>query len=360
MVVFVPSEGPLTVELDRRGIKWHTLPTGAFRSTSRYWHCFRLPDPLAILYDIFIICRTGQLLVRKLYTEKIDLIHTNSILSHLTGGIASRRARIPCVWHMQDIIAPSAGLRLFHPFIRQCAETLVDRIVCISHAVAQQFASIKTPEKIKVIYNAIETELFTPWGSQPYRDRWLSGKDHFIVGQVGRLTPWKGQELLLSVARYAQHEHLPLKFVVIGDDSFGLPGYSHKLQAMARQFEVEDKIIFTGWLEDMPGVMRSLDALVHPSLSPEPFGLVIAEAMACARPVVVANHGGAREVVGSCDYGILFPPGDASACLSAIRQLFINPCEAQRMGLRARKRIESNFSFSRFVEEFAALYSSLA
>jgi glycosyltransferase involved in cell wall biosynthesis len=99
--------------------------------------------------------------------------------------------------------------------------------------------------------------------------------------------------------------------------------------------------------------------LVHPSLSPEPFGLAVAEAMACGKPVIVANHGGAREVVGSNQSGILFPPGNVDACFEAIRCILRDPVEAQRMGERGRARVEANFSLARFADQMAGIYDSL-
>ncbi len=354
-VVLTPGQGNLTRALDAQGIRWREFITPPFKSTSRYIKHHKVMDPLATGYDCWLVLQRALGIARLIRSEKIDVLQTNSMLSHLAGGLAARWAGVPCVWHLQDIVEPRAGLGLFKHVLERGAQTLANLVICISQSVARQFSSVK---QVKVIYNGIDTELFTPNGAKPFREQWLGTDYQYVVGQVGRLTPWKGQTMLLAAAERARVEQLPIRFVLIGDDSFGEPGY--KQQLMNRAAGLGDRVLFTGWLDDVPGAIRSLDLVVHSTLEPEPFGLVVAEAMACGKPVIVANHGGAREVVGADQNGTLIPPGDVPALYGAIKAHWENREHAAELGARARARVVQNFTLARFADEMACAYASVS
>jgi glycosyltransferase involved in cell wall biosynthesis len=355
-VYWVPGEGALTEELSRRGLAWRLTRQALFRSTSRYLGRAKIPDPAALLYDLQLLPRAAEALAHALRAEAVDLLHTNSIFSHLVGGLAARRLRLPCVWHVQDIVGPWSGAGLFRPVLRMGATALARRVICISQAVAAQFAGGPAARRVRVIYHGIDPDEFSPAGPRPFHAAW-SADGRTVVGQVARLTPWKGQELLLTVAARARAAGLPLRFVFVGDDDLGLHGYGARLRARAAELNLDGMVTWAGWLRDIPGVMRSLDVLVHPAMAPEPFGLVVAEAMAAARPVVVANHGGAAEVAGPAGTARLFPPGDADACFEALRWVVDHPAEARAMGARARQRIESDFSLASFARQVLGVYA---
>jgi glycosyltransferase involved in cell wall biosynthesis len=359
LVVLVPGEGTLTRALDQRGIPWHEIRAAPFKSTSRYWGRTKVMDPLAVLYDTAIILSQARAVTRLIREAKIELLQTNSMLSHLTGGLAAKWSRIPCVWHLQDIVGGKSGLGLFRRVLNLGARTLADTVICISEAVAQQLDSTRARRKGVIIFNGVDVDRFTPNGEAPYRAEWLGERYQFVVGQIGRLTPWKGQEFLLAAARCAKEDNLPVRFVIIGDDGFGQPGYRKQLGELAKRFDLGDRVIFAGWLEDIPGALRSLDLVVHATRAPEPFGLVVAEAMASGRPVVVADHGGAREVVGSNQNGRLVPPEDIQALYQAIRCLLNDPAESARIGSSARARVEANLALDRFADRMAGVYASL-
>lgn len=358
LVVLVPGEGRLTAELLRRNICWFVVQVGAFKSTSRYLGKWKIPDPFAILYDLVVIFRYAVQVAQFVEKEQIAVLHTNSMLSHLVGGLAAVRSGCPCVWHMQDIVNARSGLFLFRPFLNVTAWFLPTTIVCISRAVACQFwAGLQ--KKIHIIYNGVDTDAFTPDGTASFRTEWLGERFTMVIGQVGRLTPWKGQDIFLGLAERARLEHLPMRFVLVGDDGYGLPGYRTELANMAEQMQLQDQILFLNWCDNMPEVFRSLDVLVHPSREPEPFGLVLAEAMACGRPVLIFDRGGASEVVAAPDCGLAVPPADSEALWQAVKWVYAHQTEAAAMGSRARSRVVSQFSFQNFANQMLELYDTM-
>jgi glycosyltransferase involved in cell wall biosynthesis len=273
--------------------------------------------------------------------------------------MACAQAKIPCVWHLQDIVDPRAGLRLFRPLLDFGARMWATRVVCISRAVAAQLGRA-AQSRVSIIYNGVDPDLFTPDGPAPYRERWLGKHFEMVVGQVGRFTPWKGQEDVLALARRAREAGLPIRFVLVGDDSFGYPGFGQVLAHRIAREHLEAQVLMAGWLEDLPNVYRSLDLLVHPLHLPEPFGLVLAEAMGCARPVALFPRGGAGEVVDSTEVGLRLPPGNLDALWRAIVWVYENRAAAQAMGARGRRHVIEHFSFEQFANQFLELYDALA
>jgi glycosyltransferase involved in cell wall biosynthesis len=106
--------------------------------------------------------------------------------------------------------------------------------------------------------------------------------------------------------------------------------------------------------------MRSLDIVVHASTDPEPFGLVIAEAMACAKPVVVSQAGGASELIDPGINALAFDPGDAGALARRIEELAQDTGLRQRLGSAGRSTAERSFDRRRMAGELTSIYQSVA
>jgi glycosyltransferase involved in cell wall biosynthesis len=121
-----------------------------------------------------------------------------------------------------------------------------------------------------------------------------------------------------------------------------------------------DRVGITGFVDQPADAMRALDVVVHASTRPEPFGLVIAEAMACGRAVVATAAGGAAEIVSDGVDALAVPPGDAGALAAAIRRLVESPELRARLGAAGRETAERRFDRARLAAEVAPIYRALA
>jgi glycosyltransferase involved in cell wall biosynthesis len=119
-------------------------------------------------------------------------------------------------------------------------------------------------------------------------------------------------------------------------------------------------ITFTGFIEDVPAVLAASDVVAHSSLRPEPFGLVMIEAMAASRPVVTPSEGGGLDIVVPGETGLLYEPGDPGGLASAIVDLLTWPERGERLGRAGRARVEALFGIDRFVDSMACLYRDAA
>src|SRR5690606_2102283 len=124
----------------------------------------------------------------------------------------------------------------------------------------------------------------------------FQGEDK-LVALVGRQAEWKGQHIAIEALRELPDVHL----LLVGDALFGEVEYRARLQRMTKELGLEDRVHHLGFRDDIPSLMQAVDAVVHTSTVPEPFGRVIVEAMLSRVPVVASEGGGAAEIVSDGD-----------------------------------------------------------
>jgi len=180
---------------------------------------------------------------------------------------------------------------------------------------------------------------------------------------IGALAEWKGQEVFLRAARELATRASDVRFVVVGGEIYATRGhgdFAPRLRRLAHELGLEGVLAFTGRRDDVPEILRALDVVVHASLEPEPFGRVIAEAMACQRPIVWARGGGADEIVGDTGLTALGVAGGVPSRLAAgIEHVLADPERARRWAGEGRRRVSERFDVRRHVARVQDLYARL-
>lgn len=350
-VVVVPSDGPLVPRLREAGAVVHVMPT-LLKLTSRQglWYLarFAVNAPRAIRALATLIGR-----------EHIALVHTNTI-HNLYGGPAARLAGVPHVWHIREIVWQYGLLRALELFMVRHLST---RIIVTSDAVAAMFDP--RPRALVKVSNGIELDRFhpaLPGAARPVRDALGVTADETLVGIVCRLDAWKGVDVFLEAAARIAVTRPHVRFVVVGGAIIGQETYARDLEAQARTLGLTGRVHFTGWTYGpaaMPEVHRALDVLVLASSEPEPFGLVVVEAMATGLPVVATAHGGPAEIVVDGVTGRLVPPRDPGALAEAVCALVDDPAAASRMGTAGRARARALYSAEQYLAGVQAVYADV-
>jgi glycosyltransferase involved in cell wall biosynthesis len=182
------------------------------------------------------------------------------------------------------------------------------------------------------------------------------------VGLVATMGRFKGHDVFLrAIARLPRD--LPLRAYVVSGRLYQTLGSQFdpaRLRELAGELGIGDRVGFTGFVPHPAEAMRALDVVVHASTRPEPFGLVIAEAMACARPVVVSWAGGPREIVTPGSDGLPHTPGSDAELADAILRLARDAPLRERMGRAGRAAAEARFGRARLGAEMAPVYRALA
>ncbi len=302
----------------------------------------------------------------KLRAELADLISqgTNLIHTHQTSLLGSI---VPGIWR-QPGVALLATRHIMNNhnkrnFFHRAIYARVDALLVISEAVRENVLQthwLREPH-VKVVNLGLDFERFDPAKVDPdqYRAQWGADNDTVVIGLVGRVDPAKGQETFIKAAagllknlRAGEQ----VKFVMVGDETPPKPdappeSFLEELKKIVTQFRIEEHVVFAGFSDQIPEVMRAFDICVMPSRQ-EAFGLVAIEAMAMECPVIISRGGSAQEIVGENeDFGLTVRPDDAFHLQQQLRYLLDNPMERVRMGQRARQHVIANYDRkSRFLK----------
>lgn len=295
---------------------------------------------------------------RTLAALRPDLIHTNGFKMHVLG-VWAKPPDVPVIWHIHDYVGKRPVMaRLLRRYSDRCSSVIAN-----SKSVAADFQFVcGGGVKIDTVHNGIDLDRFSPEGSLLDLDR-LSGLEAaepgtVRVGLIGTFSRWKGHAVFLKSLALLP-EGLKIRGYIIGDAIYATDGSQHHaadLRAMAEHLGVADRVGFTGFVEDVPAAMRSLDIVVHASTEPEPFGLVIAEGMASGRAVIASATGGAAELIKDGVDALGHAPGDASELAARIEQLATDSGLRSGLGAAGRASVALHFERGRMAREVIPIY----
>lgn len=192
----------------------------------------------------------------------------------------------------------------------------------------------------QVIYNGVDLEKFKPMTTS-LRQQLNISDNTFLLAFAGRLVGWKGLSVAIDAISLLKNDDVKLLIVGAGEDL-------ERLKKKVFTKGVLEQVIFHEPVEhgELPAFYATCDAGIFPSVGDEAFGITIAEAMACGKPVIASHIGGIPEVVGNeGTAGLLVTPGDAQSIVTAINHLRELPDRGKEMGENARLRIESRYTW---------------
>jgi len=179
-------------------------------------------------------------------------------------------------------------------------------------------------------------------------------------GHVGMLTRWKGQHVFLRAALEVAERIPNTEFYLYGDVIYpGDEEYAAELRKIVAESSCGERIHFMGFQRNIQRTLRDLDVLVHSSIQPEPFGMVILEGMAAGLAVIASNAGGPREIICNGVDGVLVEPNSPELLADAMAQLAGDTRRIQLLGRQARRKVERQFTARRAAEELACLYDRI-
>ena len=352
-IVLLPSdmpEGMLSAKLSQLGIEYHFAPLGILRRKYLAWSSL-----LLLGFDIL----RGILYVRRLSRQrKVAAVYVNTIVVP-AGAIGGRLARVPVLWHVHEILSFSGPLRrMLSGTLKLCA----DCIVCVSAAVRDSLVQERSSlaSKCVVLYNAVEVSSEQVANSAiPLRHELGIDAATPLVGMVGRITHWKGQEVLADAAALVLQSHPEAHFVAVGSYFADQAHYLEKLQQQIQSLGLRERFHLLDYRPGVASVYRALDIFVLPSVKPEPFGRVTVEAMLQGCAVIATNHGGSPELVQDGVTGLLVTPGDPAALADAIEKLLKDDTLRERLGEAAATHAKVTFGMQEYQSRIAAILDRL-
>lgn len=319
-----------------------------------------------------VVFNNTALLERMIRENNVDLIHARSRAPAWSAFWAARRAKIPFVTTYHGAYSATGPIkRLYNSSMLRA-----DRVIANSRFTADRILA-EAPsiaDRLRIIPRGVDTDLFDPKKVSETRVNqvmraWSLGENPGLKLLLpARLTPWKGHETAIAAisalkerfaADNATGQDPGLTLVFCGGAQ-GKHDYERRLRAIIDDCGVCDMVQIVGECADMPAAYQWADAVLAPSTRPEAFGRVVVEAGAMAKPVIAADHGGARETVIDGETGYLVEPGDPDALADAIMRLRNQSGEARSMmGEIARARATSVYSSAAMCDATLGVYREL-
>lgn len=320
--------------------------------------------PIGMFPEMFSFSmRAYDKLRQLLRNQHFDIIHDNQTLAY--GVLMMKAFGIPIVATVHhplpidkktdlaymDRIRGRITRILFYPFVMQHIVTKrMDRIITVSQNSAEEtITAFRVPrEKIRVVYNGIDTEMFRGFGSD--------GKERGRLIVVANSRDRKKGIIYLLRAVQILRQEMDVKLTIVDK---GAPENTYT-PTLVNRYGLDGSVSFTGRLslEDLVKQYGRAEVAVVPSLY-EGFGLPAAEAMSCGLPVVATTAGALPEVVADGEGGILVPPRDSRALACAIKRLLEDEHLRKTMGEEGRRRVIRQFNWREAAKKTIEVYQEV-
>jgi glycosyltransferase involved in cell wall biosynthesis len=364
----MPSVAPRLVTMQPRGLVrgWFgAVPASRFRRWVNYRNAWRaraaverrLPPASGVagkLLAALDLAAAGANALRLAWIarrHRADAIHANNGFVPLEALLAARLTGLPLVVHLRDFHRPAAS--------RFAGDWSGAHLIAVSRAVAESLAAGPVPQsRISVVHDPVEVERIEAATARRDAVRRELGiaPGQVAVAIFGRVMEWKGQREFVLAAIEAMRSDASIRAVIVGDESDGSREYFDAVRALAGASPFAERFVFAGFRADVEACYAAMDVVVHASITPEPFGMVVPEAMAAGKPVIAADAGGPREVVDDGVDGILVPPGDVPALAEAILRLSRDPGLRERMGAAGSRKARERFRGETAAERVMDVY----
>ena len=307
----------------------------------------------------------ARALGRVIRDEGVSLVHIRSRAPAFAALAAARRAGVPVVTTYHGVYnARSALKRWYNGVMVRGDVTIANSDFTRSHVLATHAVA---PDRVLSIPRGVDLGRFDPAAVAPdrvaaLREAWGMAPDEtrtvFLL--AGRLTRWKGQELVIRALGAAQLAGGPGMILVLAGDDQGRHEYTASLRALAELEGVAEAVRIVGHCADMPAAYLAADVALSPSLEPEAFGRTAVEPQAMGRPVLAAAHGGPAETVLDGETGWLLAPGSLQAWAAGLTAAALtSPARRAEMGAAGMARARRLYSLDAMCDATLAVYQQV-
>ncbi|CAN5203036.1 hypothetical protein BH09ACT8_BH09ACT8_28480 [soil metagenome] len=282
-----------------------------------------------------------------------DVIHSNSLITHLDCAVAGRLIGTPSVLELHDIVAPGIGRHFMG-----LAVWLSGSAIAISNAVRDQLPTWARAKAV-VIPQSVDIDRFDNSAEAgEWRSRLAASPDVPLIAAVGRIDPEKGLDILIRAVGMLRATGIDVQLVLVGSPSKDSGSYLAGLTELGERL-LGDAMRIVPHVSDVPGVLAAVDILACPSIE-EPFGLILLEAQASRVAVVASDSGGPAEFISHEETGLLVAPEDADALADALGRLLKDPALREQVARGGQTRVRTSYTAAIRADRFASLYRGLA
>ncbi|WP_426385937.1 glycosyltransferase family 4 protein [Latilactobacillus curvatus] len=295
-------------------------------------------------YAISYLHYSGKL--RKLLKEcSIDLVYVNTI-AVLEGVYLYLFSKTPVLWHIHEILTTPKAIYKFTSFL---IGRFDNRVIAISNATKKHLidSGFVKSDKVQIIYNGIDNVDVDI--TKNMRSELNISEDSFVFGHVGRVNVWKGQEDFLQASIPLLKKYKKMHILFSGN---AFPGEEWREEELISKInnnpDIRNRIHYLGYQRNTDKIFETMDVFITSSTRPEPFSMVTIEAMNHSKPVIAYDVGGPAEIVEDKVTGLLSQFQNIDQLQKNMEFMITHPDVVTRMGENSKKRIDNNFSISKF------------
>lgn len=348
-IACLPYEGPLLGALEELNVETHILPLGVMRR--KYF------TPWGVIRWLALVMRSFYLIKKLCVKENVQLIHSNTS-AVFVGGLVAKRLKIPHLWHLREIIVNPVIIRKFIAWLYSKYAT---RVLGVSNSTIQHLVRDQ-PEitaKSEVVNNGIRLEDYDFKGQSSLRAKLKLKKEECLVGMIGRVSHWKGQDLFLDVATKVIPNYKHVKFLALGSPFQGQEELMKQFQRAVEDSNLNDRFFIHAFSSDVSEYLKAFDIFILPSKLPDPFPTTVLEAMAFGKAIVGNSHGGIEDMIASEEEGILIdPPNDVLNMAKAVEKLIEDSDLRKLYGSKASLKLRNNFLYRNYEEQITTLFGA--
>jgi glycosyltransferase involved in cell wall biosynthesis len=305
--------------------------------------------PLAFLpmhgrFNLAMAARLASLIRQ----QGAQVVHAHKGREQALAFWASLFTPIPALVANRGVSFPVGRLRALKYRYR------TDAVVAVSESVRRELEASGVPaSKLVTIYGGVDTERFHPhMDGEGVREELGIPSDALLVVKVAHVREWKGYEIFLQAAARVAAAEPRAMFLGVGKGT----GESPELDRLVRRLHLGERIRWAGFREDLPPIFAAATVCVHAATAGEGVTGAVREALAMAKPVVVTDVGGNRELVRHNETGLLVPARDPERLAAGILTLIRSPAHAASLGWAGRRMVERDFSHDAKAGYVEALY----
>jgi glycosyltransferase involved in cell wall biosynthesis len=271
--------------------------------------------------------------------ESIDVVVLNQdVHFHVPGVLAAKLAGRPCVCRKAGGIGEARRLKRFlNPW--------VDLFVSISKATETDQRNTPGTRKLINVYEGLDLQRFAslPTKEVMRESLGIPGRKK-VVAAITRIEVGKGLPEFIRMSATVLRRYPDVVFLIVGDEGLDGGTLTRELRDLVHSLDLDEHVIFTGWRDDIPAVMKCVDIFVHcPTTFMEGLARTCLETMAVGIPAVVSANGGMPDAVLNGVTGFVVPPGDIEDMAESVVTLLENEARCSEFGERARMRVEQVF-----------------
>ncbi|WP_425421105.1 glycosyltransferase family 4 protein [Phaeodactylibacter xiamenensis] len=350
-LLLLPEAGPFSEACEVAGIPFQYYPKITLHPSSISFaqDRFRLPNLWGLIKNLLRSKSQAKALLPIIKTYKPDVVLTKGMGAHINGGKACQQLDIPCVWHQQDFISERYG-GAYRYLFGWLARRYAHYLIADGNPIRDQLPR-DMQKRCAVIFNGVPLDSFyQPTQKQSARTVLGIPEQAYVVGHLARLTPWKGQHLLIQAfAEYAK-SNLNAHLLLIGSPLFEGEDYLPYLQQLIEKLGIAERVHLPGYRTDLGFVLSGIDTFIYPSVEKDTSPLALISAMAAGLPVGVSDISGLREMVEGCAGAHLFKNRDIPAIKSVMTH-FEDPRLRQQAGRANREWSQDHFSQEAYTQQ---------